>query len=284
MRTGRALARELALLAGVLVLLLGASIGIYRLLSSARLSAPRIEGRRAARLEEALRPLFRRALLLQAQVMEDPRVQRLTAAVVDRLQQAAGGDARDEDVGQGREGAAPAPVEVLVVDSPVVNAFALPGGLIAVHRGLLARLQGPEELAAIVAHEMGHAAHHDSLNGLARAFGLSLLLSLVTGGSENLTRNVLEQAFAMHYSRQAEERADRYALELLARARLDPARFAEALGRLESRAPSPLLRYLDTHPDIGSRIEAARRRSAEARPPAEPLAAEWPADLFAGPG
>ncbi len=272
------MAHDLLLLAGIGTLLLAASVGLYRLLSPthpdgppgdsepggpALSDLPRIEGRQAERLEGALRPLFRRTLLLQYRTIADPRVGRLTAAVVERLRRGGGAE-----------------LEILVLDSPIVNAYAFPGGLIAVHRGLLARLNGPEELAAVLAHEMGHVARHDSLNGLVRALGVSFLISLATGGSETVLRDVLERAFALRYGRKAEERADRYALDLLVRARIDPARFADALGRLESGAPPALLRYLDTHPDPGARMETARRRSAEERVPAEPLQAEWPRELF----
>ena len=257
--------RDLLLLAGSTALLLGIAVGLYLLLSPARPLSLRLDGSSAAELDHALRPLFRRALLLQESILEDPRLERLTAAVTARLQ-AAG---------------APADAELLVLDSPLVNAFAFPGRLVAVHRGLLARLEGPEELAAVLAHELGHAERRDSLNGLVRALGVSVLLSLVTGGSESVLRDAVEQAFALRHGRAAEERADRYALDLLERARLDPARFADALGRLETGAPPAFLRYLDTHPDTAARIEAARRRSAEARVAEEPLAAEWPRELFA---
>ena len=254
------LLRDLLLLAGSGLLLLGVSVGLYRLLAP-----PRLAGRPAAELDNALRPLFRRALLLQEKTLANPRLERLTAAVLTRLQEAAD---------------APAEVEVLVLDSPQVNAFAFPGGLVAVHRGLLARLEGPEELAAVLAHELGHVARRDSLAGLSRALGLSLLLSLATGGSQTVLRDVVERAFTLRYTRAAEERADRYALDLLVRARLDPARFADALGRLDSGGPPGFLRYLDSHPDPAARLERARRRSAEASVAEEPLAAEWPRELF----
>jgi Zn-dependent protease with chaperone function len=199
-------------------------------------------------------------------------VQRAVESVMGRLLPAAGRLAPPDGDLPG--------VEVLVLDSPVVNACALPGGLIAVHGGLLARLAGPEELAAVLAHELAHVVHHDSLNGLARALGISILLSVVGGGSETLLKQVLEQASALRYSRAVEERADRYALDLLVEARIDPGRLAEALSRLDTGAPPALLRYLDTHPDLDARIGRAKRRSVQAAVAAEPLGVEWPREAL----
>lgn len=271
MRPDRYLLRDLAVLAAAVAVLLLASLGVYRLIA-ARTGRPAVDGTRAADLEARLRPFFRRALLADGHPLDRPPVQEAVDEVMGRLLPAAGRLARPA-------GDLPE-VEVLVLDSPVVNAFALPGGLIAVHGGLLDRLEHPEELAAVLAHELAHVAYHDSLNGMARALGISLLLSMASGGSETLLKEVLEQASVLRYSRITEERADRYALDLLVEARIDPGRLADALSRLDNGTPPALLRYLDTHPDLDARIGRAKRRSVQAAVATEPLEVEWPREAL----
>lgn len=210
--------------------------------------------------------------------LADPQAEAAVAAVQQRLQEAASAAEPGQRAAQ--------PVEIVLVDSPVVNAQAFPGGLIVIHRGLLERMRCPEELAAVVAHEMAHVRYRDSLSALRRQLGLSVLLSVVgmPQGAEALQR-MIEQASTLHYSRRIEARADRYALELLAAGRLDPARLGDALQHiaeagqpeLPGRLPD-VLEYLQTHPSVQDRIEAARARSRELGVPEQPIAVPggWP--------
>ena len=73
------------------------------------------------------------------------------------------------------------PLEVYVIDSGTVNAVCLPGNIILVYSGLLRRLQSPEELAAILAHETAHAMHRDPMQALKRELGLAALFAMVGG-------------------------------------------------------------------------------------------------------
>jgi beta-barrel assembly-enhancing protease len=183
-------------------------------------------------------------------------------------------------------GSLPYPVEILVVDSPVVNAVTLPGGLIVVYSGLAHRMESPEEMAAILAHEMGHVVHRDSLTLVARQLGMAALATLLTGGQgETLAQSALRTLVTVRYTHEAEDAADAFAGQVLPRAAIDPAAYAVALSRLKKTAagtPS-LMRYLDPHSAIDDRISRAR---AAAKPPGfipRAIAVDWRAALRALP-
>ena len=90
------------------------------------------------------------------------------ARLVDRVKAAAG---------------VPLDVSVGVLSSSVQNAFALPGGRIYLLRGLIETAQSPDEIAGVLAHEMGHVAHRDGLRAALRQGGLALTIGIVTGGA-----------------------------------------------------------------------------------------------------
>ena len=166
---------------------------------------------------------------------------------------------------------------MVVIDSPVVNAAALPGGIVCVYTGLIRTLETPEEMAAVLAHELAHVERRDAVTGLAREIGMAAIASAVSGGGETAAQSLLRAAIDLQYSRVAEDRADLRCLELLERAGIDTGAFGDALERIAevgTRTPD-LLRWLDTHTDIDARIARARSRSTSATRP--PLDVDWQA-------
>lgn len=167
----------------------------------------------------------------------------------------------------------PFDVRVTFVRTPMPNALTLPGGRVLVTSGLLETLDNPDELAAVLAHELGHVHARDSMVALYRNAGLGIFLEAVTGGTGLAQQIILlgGQLAELRYTRAQEERADAYALQLMVQAGYDPealARAFEAIGGraeelresdLETEAPEWLL----THPNLNARIAAAR---AAARP------------------
>src|SRR5580704_10799478 len=94
----------------------------------------------------------------------------------------AGQAALDKLVGKLKAAAAlPYPVHVDVVRRPDFNAFALPGGHIYAFQGLIDRAQSPDEVAGVLAHEMGHVAHRDGTRTVLQAAGLSFLFGMMLG-------------------------------------------------------------------------------------------------------
>ncbi len=173
----------------------------------------------------------------------------------------------------------PSDVRVLVVASPMVDALTLPGGVIVVYSGLLVRMATPQEMAGVLAHELGHVVHHDPFNLLVRRIGLEALIALATGGrAEPIVENALQVLASFRYSQRAEDRADRFAMGLLSRSGIDPDAFADALERIHSAEPpggGTLARYVDPHADIEARIDAARHASRELQVHARPIHLPW---------
>jgi predicted Zn-dependent protease len=212
-------------------------------------------------VERGLRPIMRRQVALEGAVVEEPVVAGAFAALLARLRPAFG----------------PLPLEpeVVVVDSPVVNAAALPGGIVVVYAGLARTLETSEEMAAVLAHELAHLERRDAVTQLAREVGIAAISSAISGGGETAARSLLRTAIGLRSSRVAEDRADHRCLEVLERAGIDPAAFADALERIDQtgkRAPE-LLRWLDPHSDIDARIARARSRASPG--PGQPLDVDW---------
>lgn len=106
---------------------------------------------------------------------------------------------------------------VQLVENEEINALALPGGLIVVFTGLVEQAESENELAMVLAHELGHFAHRDHLRRLGRGLSLALGAFLVFG-EDSATADLVNRLFLVtesHYSRAQEAAADRFGLELL---------------------------------------------------------------------
>ena len=122
-------------------------------------------------------------------------------------------------VDQLQDRCAPLPysITVHVQQSDAVNAAALPGGHMVVFTGLLAKMSSENELAFVLAHELGHYAHRDHLRGLGRALVL-MTASTVLLGADNSINSMIGQGLVLtelSFSRNQETQADVFALETL---------------------------------------------------------------------
>ena len=164
------------------------------------------------------------------------------------------------------------PFTLTVYETPIVNAFALPGGRIAVFSNLIATADTPEELTGVVAHEIGHVANRHSEAQLVRAVGLQLLLSLASGGSGGNHLGELASVLTiLQYSRDAEREADDYAQETMKNAGIDPLglkHFFERIQKLDgdSSILGDLGSMLSTHPMTQERIDAIKPLDGSPRP------------------
>ena len=169
--------------------------------------------------------------------------------------------------------------DVRVVNVPIVNAVTLPGGHVLVFDGLVKSARSPDEVAGVIAHELGHVANRDVLASLIRQLGLSVVLGGLGGDVGGWVNTLLSAG----YSRSAEGEADGYAIAMLRDARIAPAGVAEFFGRLArgepgSKRAQTFVGYISTHPLSGER----RRRfvaSGAGRQGDTPTltAAEWQA-------
>jgi predicted Zn-dependent protease len=139
---------------------------------------------------------------------------------------------------------------VIVLDSAQVNAFSLPDGRIVVLRGLIRTAEDPDELAGVLAHELGHVRHGDATREALRAAGLHFLADSL-GWEGALVGHVT----TLSYSRQAEAAADQSALETLRAAGLR----ADGLGRFIARLGGDAVpAFLSDHPGNADRAAALR--------------------------
>ena len=107
--------------------------------------------------------------------------------------------------------------QVSVVRRREINALALPGGQIYVFEGLLRRVDGPDALAGIIAHEIGHVAHRDGLRNLIQAGGTGFLMGLLFGDfiGGGVLAGLAQMSLMAAYSRRQELAADRFAAQTL---------------------------------------------------------------------
>lgn len=151
-----------------------------------------------------------------------------------------------------------------VVDDPVVNAFALPGGFIYVTRGILAHLNSEAELAAVVGHEIGHVTARHSVSQLSKQQLAQIGLAVGTIASPEFERYAgLASAglgvLFLKYSRDAESQADHLGLRYLRRGNYDPREMPHVFDLLtrvsQAQGAGRVPEWLATHPNPENRRE-----------------------------
>lgn len=177
----------------------------------------------------------------------------------------------------------PYTIRVYLVDQPVVNALAAPGGYIVVYSGLVRMTNSPHELAGVLAHELQHVFQRHSSKGLMRSLAFWGLLSLVLGDTSGLLVQVAGTVSQLRYQRADEESADREAMRMMGRARLDRKAMVTLFRKLERQAGEmpQVLRYLSSHPLPADRTAYLEAMAAQPAPPIRPLLANlrWPPDF-----
>jgi predicted Zn-dependent protease len=152
-----------------------------------------------------------------------------------------------------------------VINSPEINAFALPGGYIYVYSGLRRIAHTDDELAAILAHEITHAEEHHFARQYSKTAKRSTLLGIGAAvlGVPNVAATAIDianYAVTQKYSREHEYEADEYGMRRMARAGYDPAAMVTILENLakESERLGTLDKWFASHPDSVKRIAAAK--------------------------
>ncbi|MEM6354913.1 MAG: M48 family metallopeptidase [Pseudomonadota bacterium] len=155
----------------------------------------------------------------------------------------------------------PLPIQVDVLDNGLVNALAMPGGRIFLLRGLIDKAQSPEEVTAVLAHEMAHVVYRDPTVGVLRAAGTAGIFSVVLGDifGAGIIAAAGEALLNANYQREVEDRADEEALRILADAGLPSAPFSQFFLRLRAEygESSAVMSYFSTHPSHTARAERA---------------------------
>lgn len=147
--------------------------------------------------------------------------------------------------------------KVIVLQSDELNAFATINGHIYLLTGLIKSCDSPEMLASVLSHEMGHLNHEHMISRLKKELGLSVLLSVATGGDPMLVSEIARNLLSMHFNREQERDADSYGRQLMIDAQIHPSHFAEFLDKLENQN-SDYLKFLSTHPSSKERAHTNR--------------------------
>lgn len=148
-----------------------------------------------------------------------------------------------------------------VLDSPVVNAFAIPGGYIYITRGILAYMASEAQLAGVLGHEIGHVTARHSAQQITRQqiAGIGVLAGAVFVSAFRPYSGIAQQGMGLlflKYSRDNETQADELGVGYTTKAGFDPREIPATyatLKRIGERSASSLPSFLSTHPDPGDR-------------------------------
>jgi beta-barrel assembly-enhancing protease len=176
------------------------------------------------------------------------------------------------------------PYRFYIINSSIINAFALPGGHIYVTRGLIERTDNAAELSAVLAHEIGHVAARHGAQALERELRTGSAMSMLWELFFRREPAILEQRalqlggrlwFATH-SRRAEREADRLAIRYMIRSGIDPEGMLSMLEGLlheEQQEQHQTVEWFSTHPTTEERLRTLRRK-------VDGLADDLPDDLI----
>ena len=170
-------------------------------------------------------------------------------------------------------------VQALVLATDVPNAFALPGGKVYLFNGLLAKAQSPDEIAGVLAHELGHLKHRDNTRELIYNGGTSFLIGLLFGDVSGSGAAIFaaRSLVTSSYSRDAETNADTFSIEVMHALGRPTKPMGELMFRVTGKQGDNGLSILAGHPLTEDRL---KRMSEEDRPASGPpllTAKEWTA-------
>lgn len=219
----------------------------------------------SAAQEYELGQQWQRVFRSQMRTSNDPFLQSYTEDIIRHL-------AKYSDLPDKR-------LDILVVENPVLNAFAVPGGIIGVHTGLFQYAKTEQQFASVMAHELAHLSQrhfarkideqrNNTIPNLA-ALLASILVLATAGGDAGVAALSTAQAVAidkqLRFSRKMEQEADRLGMETMVRAGMSPNAmpdmFREMLhaSRFQRRPPE----FLITHPLTESRVSDAKLRAQQ---------------------
>ena len=148
---------------------------------------------------------------------------------------------------------------ILVIDHSAVNAVTLPGGNILIFEGLVKFVDAPEELSAILSHEIGHVEHRHIIKKLIKELSIGLITSVFGGNDPVLIGELTKIAGSTVFDRKQEREADEFALDLMLKSNINPKIMAAFFRRIanEFGGLGDHLELLSTHPNNNSRIRRA---------------------------
>jgi len=158
---------------------------------------------------------------------------------------------------------------VKLIDSPDINAFALPGGPIYFYKGLVDLAATDDELASVVGHEAAHVVKRHSAKQISDAQAKSTLAQIFLGRQSGAVQQIASlglNVYQLKFSRDDESQSDEVGFQYLTRAGYDPDAMASFFTKMAEKTGgggSKRSEWLQSHPVTSSRIEKARQRAAE---------------------
>jgi predicted Zn-dependent protease len=167
--------------------------------------------------------------------------------------------------------------EIKIIQSEDINAFTIPGGNIYIFSGLIKAADNPEEVASVLAHEIGHAEKRHVVTKLINEMSMTAIVSILSGGDPSLITEVLQSVVGNKFNREQETEADKFALQLLEDAHIPPKALARFFERLNDKDLdyNENLEILMTHPHNNRRIEQARKYKTRNNFKAEDFNFDW---------
>ena len=162
----------------------------------------------------------------------------------------------------------------VVFDSEMINAFTVPGGNILISTGLIGFCDTPEELASVMAHEMGHVEERHVVSRLVKELGIEIL----TSGDQYVIGEVTGLLTSTSFDRKQEEEADLFAVHLLEESAIEPRTLATLFRKLEEETDNELMKHFEiisTHPNFRSRIREVLSFMPAEDFEAKPITLDW---------
>lgn len=171
-----------------------------------------------------------------------------------------------------------------VVDDPSLNAFALPGGYVVIHSGLILKAQKAEQLQGVLGHELAHVTQQHGVRSVMRSVGIYAVAQMLLGDASGVLAGIAGAApllINQKYSRDFEREADREGLLLLEAAKINPHGLVDFFGMIQQeekkqlkqlgdeqnqKAAKTVMAYLGTHPETDERIANLRREISRMAP------------------
>jgi Zn-dependent protease with chaperone function len=235
-----------ALLLGIVLFVVG---GYY----SIRLVARAAVGALPLRVDQEIGSRAFAAMDLGGDEIKDPAVVKALQTIVDRLAPHAAIEGLE--------------FEIHVIESPEVNAFALPGGPIVVYTGLILEVEDIEQIAGVLGHEMAHATLRHGLERIGQSAGLAMAVNFLLGDTQGIIMagsEVFQLASINSYSREQESAADRESVRMMHEAGIDPlaiTRFFIKLHEKHGDVPG-VVSWISTHPQHEVRIDLVKEQVA----------------------
>ena len=210
-----------------------------------------IAGKVPAGIEKQLGEAVFQQVKSTSKIVDDPALHAQLAAITTRLLPAIK-DKRYE-------------FQFHIIENDTINAFAIPGGHICVHTGLLKKAKRPEEVAGVLAHELAHITRRHSLRNMVSSLGTMVIIQAMFGDYSGLAQGastLLEQSYSRDFEREADATGWQYLLD----ANIDPTGmtdFFKIIREEEKKTGTDMsgaMEFLSTHPDTEERIGTMEER------------------------